>query len=202
MASSSLLNGPTNSPPILTLSRNISIRPFRTSDATTLALHANDKEMWLNGPDVVPYPFTHTDAVSYIARANDSKTWIPSSPSWNGPALPFMYAVALNDECIGSIEFSLGEDVRQRTAKIGYWIGREFWGKGIMTEVVGSFVGWVWREFPKIVRIEAEVHDFNEGSGKVLGKVGFEKEGTLKWGIWKDGKLAGLEIWGLVRGSE
>jgi ribosomal-protein-alanine N-acetyltransferase len=113
-----------------------------------------------------------------------------------------MYAVALNDECIGSIEFSLGEDVRQRTAKIGYWIGREFWGKGIMTEVVGSFVGWVWREFPKIVRIEAEVHDFNEGSGKVLGKVGFEKEGTLKWGIWKDGKLAGLEIWGLVRGSE
>jgi ribosomal-protein-alanine N-acetyltransferase len=112
-----------------------------------------------------------------------------------------MYAITSHDVCIGSIEFCPGEDIRARTAKIGYWVGREYWGQGIMTEVVGTFVGWVWRSFPKFVRIEAEVHDFNVGSGRVLKKVGFEHEGTLKWGIWKDGRLAGLEIWGLVRGS-
>lgn len=48
---------------------------------------------------------------------------------------------------------------------------------------------------------DAEMHDFNVGSGRVLRKVGFEHEGTLKWGIWKGGRLAGLEIWGLVRES-
>ena len=47
------------------------------------------------------------------------------------------------------------------------------------------------RGFPKFVRIDAEMHDFNVGSGRALRKVGFEHEGTLKWGIWKGGRLAG-----------
>jgi RimJ/RimL family protein N-acetyltransferase len=55
-----------------------------------------------------------------------------------------MYAIASHDVCIGSIEFCPGEDIRVRTAKIGYWVSREYWlGGGIMTEVVGNFGGWV-----------------------------------------------------------
>jgi ribosomal-protein-alanine N-acetyltransferase len=72
-------------------------------------------------------------------------------------------------------------------------------GKGIATEVVGAFVEWIWRVFPKIVRVEAEVYEFNGGSGRVLGKVGFVLEGTLRGAVWKDGKVAGLEVWGMVR---
>lgn len=78
-----------------------------------------------------------------------------------------MYAVAIHDEAISSIEFCPGEDVRARTARIGYWIGPEYWGRGVAAEVVGRFVGWVWEGFPKIVRVEAGVHGFNGGSGGV-----------------------------------
>jgi ribosomal-protein-alanine N-acetyltransferase len=81
----------------------------------------------------------------------------------------------------------VGEDIRARSENLGYWIGREFWGRGIATEVVGAFVEWVWETFPKIV------------SGRVLRKVRFEHLTTLKCGIWNGGKLAGLELWGLVR---
>ena len=89
--------------------------------------------------------------------------------------------------------------MRARGVSIGYWIGREFWGKGIATEVVGAFVEWIWERFPKIVRVEAEVYEFNGQSGRVLGKVGFVHEGTLRGAVWKDGKVAGLEVWGMVR---
>jgi RimJ/RimL family protein N-acetyltransferase len=72
-------------------------------------------------------------------------------------------------------------------------------GTGIAMEALAAFVGWIWETFPKIVRLDAEVYDFNPGSGRVLQKVGFEHLTTLKYGIWKDGKLAGLELWGIVK---
>jgi [ribosomal protein S5]-alanine N-acetyltransferase len=64
---------------------------------------------------------------------------------------------------------------------------------------VGAFVEWIWGTFPKILRVEAEVYEFNGGSGRVLGKVGFVHKATLKCAVWKDGKVAGLEVWGMVR---
>jgi len=192
-------HGPSNEPPILTLSRNLAVRQFRTSDAEQVAKHSNDKVMWLHGPDAVPHPFTLTDAQAYISKSLDTSRWHPSGPSWAGPTLPILYAITQNDVVIGSIGFSAGEDVRARGVSIGYWIAREFWGKGIATEVVGAFVEWIWERFPKIVRVEAEVYEFNGGSGRVLGKVGFVHEGTLRGAVWKDGKVAGLEVWGMVR---
>jgi [ribosomal protein S5]-alanine N-acetyltransferase len=192
-------HGPSNEPPILTLSRKLAVRQFRTSDAEQVAKHSNDKVMWLHGPDAVPHPFTLTDAQAYITKSLDISRWHPSGPSWAGPTLPILYAITQNDVVIGSIGFSAGEDVRARGVTIGYWIGREFWGKGIATEVVGAFVEWIWERFPKIVRVEAEVYEFNGQSGRVLGKVGFVHEGTLRGAVWKDGKVAGLEVWGMVR---
>ncbi|KAN0096018.1 acyl-CoA N-acyltransferase [Hyaloscypha variabilis] len=199
---------PPTTPPILTLSHNIAIRPFLSSDAASLAHHANDKEMWLNGPDIVPFPFTLVDGIAYIARANDTTSWAQPSA---GPDVPTMYAIVLTPsssteddskddaKCIGSIEFVPGTDIHSRTFKLGYWLGREYWGKGTMSEVVTAFVDWIWRTFERSVRIEAEVHDFNRGSGRVLEKVGFVREGTLRCAVWKEGRLAGLEVWGLVR---
>ena len=192
-------HGPTHEPPILTLSRDLTIRPFRASDAESLAKHGDDKAMWLNGPDVVPFPFKLSDGEEYVKRASDSTKWMQSGPSWAGPARPTMYAIARSDIAVGSIEFWTGDDVRARCANVGYWVGKEYWGQGIATEALAAFVKWIWETFPKIVRLDAEVYDFNVGSGRVLQKVGFEQLATLKNAVWKDGKFAGLELWGMVR---
>lgn len=191
--------GHSQEPPILTLSRDITVRTFRLSDAESVAKHGNDKQMWLNGPDFVPFPFTVNDGTEYIKKALDTSKWITTGPSWVGPARSAVYAICLNDIAIGSIEFMAGEDIRARGAHLGYWIGREFWGQGIATEVLAAFVAWIWETFPKFMRFDAEVYDYNLGSGKVLKKVGFEHLTTLKNAVWKDNKLAGLELWGLVR---
>jgi hypothetical protein len=57
------------------LSHEITVRPFRGSDAEPVAKHGNNKEMWLNSLKVVLYPFTLTHSENYIKRANDSSKW-------------------------------------------------------------------------------------------------------------------------------
>ncbi len=118
--------------------------------------------------DVVLFLFTLPDAHAYISGALDSKTWVASAPFLADPALPFMYAIAQIHECIGSVEFQVGKNVRCRSLKaeplriglVGGCGGREF-----TSEVWVAFLGWIWETFPEIVRIEAEVHDFDVGVG-------------------------------------
>ena len=52
--------------------------------------------------------------------------------------------------------------------EIGYWIGKEFWGAGIATNALRSFLGVV-TERPLV----AWVADHNRGSIRVLEKCGF-----------------------------
>ena len=60
--------------------------------------------------------------------------------------------------------------------EVGYWIGREFWGKGIATKALAEFLGYV-----KIRPLYGVVAKHNIGSRRVLEKCGFEffgEEGT------------------------
>lgn len=58
------------------------------------------------------------------------------------------------------------EDAGHR--EVGYWIGREFWGRGVATAALRDFLGMV-TERP----IEAWVAPTNLGSMRVLEKNGF-----------------------------
>src|SRR5688500_19290063 len=40
------------------------------------------------------------------------------------------FAIAVDDEAVGGIGFTVQHDVARRSAEIGYWLGEEFWGRG------------------------------------------------------------------------
>lgn len=52
---------------------------------------------------------------------------------------------------------------------IGYWIGREYWGRGIATRALSAFLGLV-----KTRPLFARVAEHNVASFRVLQKCGFE----------------------------
>ena len=52
---------------------------------------------------------------------------------------------------------------------VGYWIGREFWGRGIATAALAQFLGIVTRR-----PLHARVAAHNVGSLRVLQKCGFK----------------------------
>jgi RimJ/RimL family protein N-acetyltransferase len=56
--------------------------------------------------------------------------------------------------------------------EVGYWLGREFWGRGIATEALKQFLGVV-----KTRPLVAHVAKHNIGSRRVLEKCGFKLNG-------------------------
>jgi ribosomal-protein-alanine N-acetyltransferase len=72
-----------------------------------------------------------------------------------------------------------------RRGGIGYELARSFWRQGIMTEALGAIIEFGFGKIG-LNRIQAVVMPENEGSVKLLGKLGFRQEGVLReyenWG--------------------
>lgn len=67
--------------------------------------------------------------------------------------------------------------------EVGYWIGKEFWGKGIATKALAEFLDYV-----KIRPLYAHVAKHNMASRRVLEKCGFTVIGDDKDFSSSDGK--------------
>lgn len=59
--------------------------------------------------------------------------------------------------------------------EIGFWLGKPFWGKGVMTQVLKKFVSFGFEEY-KYRRFEMEIFSFNKVSMRVAEKCGFQRE--------------------------
>ena len=125
--------------------------------------------------DLFPHPYTIRDAQEFLQRTISE-----------GSAMKF--CIELEGAAVGGIGVHPGEDVHRHTATVGYWLGEEFWGRGIMTEAVTVVTDFCFGNFP-LRRISAEVFANNPASARVLEKAGFTFEGCLKNDGLKDGKL-------------
>ena len=47
------------------------LRPWKVSDAKALARHLNNKKIWDNCRDGLPFPYTETDADAFIKYASE-----------------------------------------------------------------------------------------------------------------------------------
>ena len=150
------------------------IRPWRLDDADSLARHANNRKVWIALRDLFPHPYTIEDAHTFL------KSVISSEPVT-------LFCIEVNDAAVGGIGIHLENDVHRHTAELGYWLGEEFWARGIMTEAVGAFTDFCFDRF-SLRRIYAEPFANNPASARVLEKAGFVFEGRLKNNVVKDGE--------------
>lgn len=81
---------------------------------------------------------------------------------------------------------------------MGYWLGEQFWGRGIMTEAVAAVTDFCFENFP-LRRISAEVFANNPASARVLEKAGFTFEGRLKNHVLKEGKLLDTLLYARIK---
>ncbi len=66
-----------------------------------------------------------------------------------------------------------------KTMELGYWIAEPFWGKGIAVEACRAVLAYAFREMEP-ERMQARVIAGNTASSRVLEKLGFRYEGTLR----------------------
>jgi ribosomal-protein-alanine N-acetyltransferase len=85
-----------------------------------------------------------------------------------------------------------------RCAEVGYHVGRPFWGRGFATEVLRAMVDFGFHRMD-LNRIEGRHNDGNDASGRVLEKVGFQKEGLWRQREIKYGKFVDVVQYSLLR---
>ena len=151
------------------------VRPWRLDDAQSVASHANNRKIWLGVRDLFPHPYTIQDAHEFLQRAVSEQ-----------PEMKF--CIEMDGTAVGGIGVHPGQDVYRRTATVGYWLGEQFWGRGVMTEVVTAVTDFCFDNFP-LHRISAEVFANNPASARVLEKAGFIFEARLKNNVMKDGQV-------------
>ncbi|MGC4057454.1 MAG: GNAT family protein [Chitinophagaceae bacterium] len=97
-------------------------------------------------------------------------------------------AIIADDQVAGSIGIHPQTDILRTNAEIGYWLGKDFWGMGIMPEAVRMMVPAGFNAYPQIQRIFGRVFGGNTASERVLEKAGFVQEGFFRDTLCKAGR--------------
>ena len=90
------------------------------------------------------------------------------------------------ESLVGGLTLS---NIRRRAAQyvtLGYWMGREFAGRGLMTEAVGMIIPFAFDTLG-LHRIHAAFLPANAASRRVLEKNGFKEEGFAENYLQIDG---------------
>jgi RimJ/RimL family protein N-acetyltransferase len=155
--------------------KNVKIRQFISNDISKLAELCNNKNIWDNLRDFIPFPYTEKDAQGFIDFC-----------SKENPVVTF--AIDLNENLVGCIGLVPQNDIYRLSAEIGYWIGEPYWGFGIATQAVRLIVDYGFKKL-NLIRIFTGVFDYNVPSQRVLEKAGFKKEGVFEKSIIKNGQI-------------
>ena len=85
-----------------------------------------------------------------------------------------------------------------RSASLGYCFTADAWGHGFATESGRSLLTWAFDALD-LHRVQAEADTRNAASGRVLEKLGFVLEGTLREDCVVDGVVSDSWVFGLLR---
>lgn len=167
--------------------KNIQLREWKKEDAAQLAAAASHPEIAANLRNVFPCPYTFKDAQWFIDDCikKEGKEQLAR-------------AILSEQTVIGCVSVTKKDDIYEKSAELGYWLAKDYWRQGIMTQAVSGICKEAYDTWD-IVRIFAEPFAHNEGSVGVLKKAGFTYEGTMRDGVYKNGQIFSYCIYALLR---
>ena len=164
----------------------LTLRPLRPSDAEALHAVWSDTEVMRHWD----WPPTRNIAVtrSVVARQCEEAE--------HGGALYWAMVLDGQRAAIGACDLS-EIDTHHRRAEIGFLVAREFWGQGYAVEAMRAVVAYATNPL-KLERLSARTHSGNDSSARLLKRLGFVKEGTLRAFVWRDGTRRDCDLYGLL----
>ena len=134
------------------------------ADAPTIEKLAGDREI-AEFTARIPHPYPKGGAESFVLAARRANC--------DGRGLHLALALRQKPGVpIGIVSLEGGGD----TPELGYWLGRMYWGSGLMSEAVGSLLDFVWLA-TDIERIDASAALPNLRSQRALERAGFVATG-------------------------
>ncbi|MBS4206319.1 GNAT family N-acetyltransferase [Lederbergia citrea] len=164
----------------------LTLQPFKKEDAIRIRDLANDKE--LASILGLPHPYELKYAEDWIA--------IQSDQIEEGVEFPLTITFKELNELIGTITIRI--DKSNNKGELGYWIGKDYWGKGFATEAVKRIIDFGFSQL-NLNKIWASALARNIASKIVLEKAGLQKEGTLRQNRLLQNEYEDVDIYGLLK---
>jgi ribosomal-protein-alanine N-acetyltransferase len=161
-------------------------------------------------------PFTDADAGGLFAlhsNAHVLRYW--DSPPWDQPARAERFIATCRQMAqegsgarlaidrtsdgafIGWCSLS-GWNPEFRSASLTYILEEAAWGTRYATEAAHALLEWAF-DTSDLNRVQAEADTRNAASARVLEKLGFVREGTLREDCVVDGEVSDSWVYGLIR---
>jgi RimJ/RimL family protein N-acetyltransferase len=145
--------------------RRLRLRHPRPEDIPAIARMANDPEI-ARMTKRMPHPFGHRDAEAFVVAVMSQD-----------PVRAATFLIEHEDHGpVGVVGLFEDED---RVPEAGYWVGREYWGRGLATEALQGALVWASRRWKRRALVAGHFAD-NPASGRVLEKAGFLYTGEVR----------------------
>lgn len=89
-------------------------------------------------------------------------------------------------------------DPDYRSTSLGYCVDDAMWGQGYATESAHALLQWAFDTLD-LNRVQAKTDTRNVASARVLEKIGFVREGTLREECVVNGDVSDTWVFGLIR---
>ncbi len=145
----------------------LTLRSYRAEDAAELHRLINDWEV-CRTLAAVPFPYSRELADEWIGSTRASLA--------DGSALHLAITGQEGAEEVLVGGAGLRINLAERSARLGYWVGRRFWSHGVASEAARRLAQWAMANL-EIDRLEATVATDNPGSITVLRRIGMRHVG-------------------------
>lgn len=162
----------------------------RAADARAFTRFLGDPEV-SSQTATIPHPYNIRDAEEFVLRARAENS------AGEGLVLALAFKRQPND-AIGVIG-AHGSSFRG-VARLGYWLGREYWGQGLMTEAARVFVDLIFG-VSSLGEITCDALPANLASRRVQEKLGFTSLGQIEIDAPARGGKVTVERTRLTRGA-
>ena len=165
---------------------NLTLRPFTEDDAGAVFAYWSSDSGWERFNASVPSNFTPYDAESFVAEMSARSR--EDRPNW---------AVVQLGVVVGVV--SLTFEQHFGIAVVGYGVHGDLRGRGFAVEAAGAVIDQAFAKYPQLQRIRAHTDLENASSMRVLEKLGFTHEGTLRSNQFVKGRFCDEVVFGLLR---
>ena len=162
----------------------LELRPFSLSDGRAVFAYSRGSD-WAEYQQTTPSSEREADRVVAELLLRD---W-ENQPAW---------AITRSGEVVGLVSLAFSAD--HRIALLGYGIHTGHRGLGLTGEAVQAVLAKAFGVYRQLSRVAANTDARNRSSIRLLEKLGFGHEGTLRSGaVTAKGELVDGAIYGLLR---
>ena len=173
--------------PEITTERLLLSQPVE-NDLQDFLIQINSSEEYSKNLFNIPFPFAVENAKIWLDHCN---LGIES-----GSSLRFAIREKEVGKLIGIIGLHIDEE--HQKAELGYWLGKDFWGKGYLAEGLKAVIKYSFTEL-NLNKIAATHFLFNPNSGKVMQKAGMKLEGLQRQEYLQNGKFLDVNRYSILK---